>query len=96
MRARVCLIEEKPLLLVVSPRCAAFSQLQNLSRDSERWRALVREGMQHLTFVCDLYKKQIDGERFFLHEHTAHVRSWGLWMISEILDKLGVVRVVGD
>ena len=52
MRARECLIEEKPLLLVGSPRCAAFSLLQNLSRDSERWRALAREGMQHLTFFC--------------------------------------------
>ena len=58
--------------------------------------ALARKGMQHLTFVCELYKKQNDGERFFLHEHPAHARSWGLWMIREILDKPGVVRVVGD
>ena len=84
-----------PLLLVGSPRCAAFSQLQNLAKDSERWRALAREGMQHLTLVCELYKKQIDGERFFLHEHPVQARSWGLCMIPEILDKPGV-RVVGD
>ena len=51
--------------------------------------------MQHLTFVCELYKKQIDGERFFLHEHPVQARSWGLCMIPEILDKPGV-RVVGD
>ena len=77
-------------------RCAAFSKLQNLLRDSERWRALAPEGMQHLTFVCELYKKQIDGERFFLNEHPAHARSWGLWMIREIPDMPSVVRVVGD
>ena len=81
LRARECQTNEMPLLLVGSPRCAAFSQLQNLAKDSERWRALAREGMQHLTFVCELYKKQIDGERFFLHEHPAQARSWGLWMI---------------
>ena len=69
---------------------------QNLEKDSERWRALAREGMQHLTFVCELYKKQINCERFFLHEHPAQARSWGLWMIHEILDKPGVVRVVGE
>ena len=57
---------------------------------------MAREGMQHVTFVCQLYKKQIDGERSFLHEHPAHARSWGLWMIREILGKPGVVRVVGD
>ena len=96
MNTRECLIEEEPLLLVGSTHCAAFSQLQNLSRDSERWWALAREGMQHLTFVCELYKKQIDGERFFLHEHPAHARSWSLWMIREFLDMPGIVRVVGD
>ena len=96
MRARECLFEGKPLLLVGSPRCAEFSQLQNLSKDCDRWRALAREGMQHLTFVCELHKKQIDGERFFLHRHPAHARCWGLWMIREILDMPCVVRVVGD
>ena len=96
LRARESQKDEKPLLLVGSPRCAAFSQLQNLARDSERWRALAREGMQLLIFVCELYKKQIDGERSFLHEHPAQPGSWGLWMICEVLDKPGVVRVVGS
>ena len=52
--------------------------------------------MQHLTFVCELHKKQIEGERFFLHEHPAQARSWGLWTIREVLNKPGVARVVGD
>ena len=39
LRARECQTNELPLLLVGSPRCAAFSQLQNLAKDSERWRA---------------------------------------------------------
>ena len=52
--------------------------------------------MRHLTFVCELYKRQIDDERIFLHEHPAQARSWGLWMIREILDKPGVVLVVDD
>ena len=52
--------------------------------------------MEHLTFVCELYKDQIDGERFFMHEHHAQARSWGLWMICEILEKPGVVRIVGE
>ena len=48
LRARESQKEEKPLLLVGSPPCTAFSQLQNLARDSERWRALAREGSANL------------------------------------------------
>ena len=69
LRVRECLKKEKPLLLVGSPRCAASSQLQSLASDSKRWRAMAREGLHHLTFVCELYKDQIDSRRFFLHEH---------------------------
>ena len=69
LRSRECQTNEMPLLLV-------GSQLQNLAKDSERSRALAREGMQHLTFVCELYKIHIDGERFLLHEHPAQERSW--------------------
>ena len=80
LRSRECQTNEMPLLLGRSPRCAAFSQLQNSAKDSERWRALAREGMQHF-FVCEMYKKQIDGERFFLHEQPAQASlvSCGWW-----------------
>ena len=62
-------------------------------------RALAREGMQHLssTFVCELYKNQIDGDSDSFCTNTRRTREgWGLWMIREILDMHGVVRVVGD
>ena len=38
LRAHACQTNEMPLKLVGCPRCAAFSQLQNLAKDSERWR----------------------------------------------------------
>ena len=80
---------EKPLPLVGAPRCTAFPQLQKLVRGSKKWRVLAREGLQHLIFVCELHRKQIDSWRFFLHEDPAQGRSWSVWVI-------GVVRIVGD
>ena len=97
MRAHECLIEEKPLLLCGSPRCEAFSELQNLSKDSERWRTLVREGMQHLTFVCvTCTRNKSTMKNSFCTNTPARVRSWGLWMIREILIMSEAVRRVCD
>ena len=73
--------EEKPLVLIGSPPCTPFSQLQSLNpktRDSER---KLREGIEHMRFLGRLYKIQVDQGRVFLHEQPAHAKSW---MIPEI------------
>ena len=95
-RAEHCVRSECPSLLVGSPKCAAFSILQNLNPDSPQWRATLREGIEHLTFVCHLYKIQIEENRFFLHEHPDSAASWGLWMVREISEMPSVIRTSGD
>lgn len=95
-RAEQCVKSERPALLVGSPKCAAFSILQNLNPDSPQWRATLREGIEHLTFVCHLYKIQIEENRFFLHEHPDSAASWGLWMVREISEMPSVIRTSGD
>ena len=57
---------------------------------------MARDGLEHLTFACELYKDQIDSKRFFLHEHPAQARSWDLWMFREILEMPCVVKILGD
>ena len=32
--------------------------------------------MIQLRFVCDIYREQVDGQRYFLHEHPAGAASW--------------------
>ena len=44
----------KPLVLIGSPPCVAFSQLQSLIADSERKREQLREGIRHKEFVAKL------------------------------------------
>ena len=52
---------EKPLVLIGSPPCVAFSQLQSLIPDSDRKAQQLAEGIRHMEFVSSLYKKQVDG-----------------------------------
>ena len=71
-RAWEYILEHEPLLIVGSPCCTMFSQMQNLNQkhwlDKER---RPREGVRHLRFLGEVYQFQIDRGRVFLHEHPA-------------------------
>ena len=79
---------EKPFLLVGSSRCVSLPQLQSLARDSKLQRAMACDGLRHLTLMCELYKDQIDGRRFFLHEHL-HKRKVGIFRCFMSCESLG-------
>lgn len=71
--------EKSAMLLIGSPMCAAFSQLQNLNfrrMNPEKVKEKIEMGMRHLRFCLKLYKMQLDQGMYFLHEHPAGARSW--------------------
>ena len=74
-QAEEYLDKEKPLVLIGSPPCTAFSQLQALIPDSQRKERQLAEGIQHMRFMCRLYRKQVDAGRLFLHENPAGATS---------------------
>ena len=96
VQARVIIEEEKPWLIIGSPMCAAFSPLMALNPNTDKVKQAMVEGVQHLFFVCEIYKTQISHGRFFLHEHPKAATSWGLWMVKEVLNMEGVVTVDCD
>ena len=63
---------DKPLVLIGSPPCVAFSPLQTLNPNNERKAMQLAEGIRHMEFVAKLYRQQIEGYRVFLHENPAH------------------------
>ena len=77
-RAEEYVDKEEPLVLIGSPPCVAFSQLQSLVEDSPRKEQQLREGIQHMQFMVSLYKKQVDAGRVFVHENPAHAKFWAL------------------
>ena len=60
-KAEAYVDKEKPLVLIGSPPCVAFSQLQSLIPDSDRKAQQLEEGTRHMEFVVRLYKKQVEG-----------------------------------
>jgi hypothetical protein len=90
---------QRSLLLIGSPMCSAFSQIQSLNwgrmdpREIER----VKEyGRKHLRFACKLYALQLEMNLYFLHEHPAGASSWEEKCVTDLLDKPQVDKVVSD
>ncbi len=99
-RARQLLREQKPYVLVGSPECKQFCTFQaiNAARSSDRG-AVDRAktaAIVHINFVCELYQEQIDGGRYFVHEHPYWATSWQLQAVEKIMNQDGVERVRGD
>ena len=65
-------LREQPMLLVLSPMCAAFSRWQSLNahkRDAELDAREWSQALVHLSFACELMKVQLRAGRYFLYEH---------------------------
>ena len=94
--------QHKPFVLVGSPECTAFSSWQHLNEKlatADQLKQLLKrkaEAKLHLNSVVPLYIEQIEGGRYFLHEHPSQATSWVVGSIAELQRIPGVGRVVGD
>ena len=77
--------EQSPRVFIVSPPCAAFSQLQSLIPDGDAKKKQLADGMRHMEFMVKLYRKRVEGGRVIVHENPAHGMSWGLPAIRRIM-----------
>ena len=80
--------ECKPLFLIGSPPCTAFSVMQNLNRakrDPKVVEKEMNEARGHMLFCIELYKMQIRAGRYFIHEHPEGASSWHMRETIELL-----------
>ena len=92
-KARAKVVTEKPMLVVGTPMCTAFSALLALStakRDPEAVKRQITRARVHLAFMCELYELQVRAGRYFLHEHPQAATSW---QMEEVIRVLGLKRV---
>ncbi len=90
---------QKPLFVIGSPACArwcTWQALNDLRRDVRTIEEEKRTADIHLKFMVQIYQEQIDGERFFLHEHPEGAGSWNEDCVESILRSPGVSRVRAD
>ena len=98
-KARQLLRDQKPLVLVGSPMCTAWCTWQRLNalrRDGDLVRRELARARIHLDFVVSLYREQLEGGRYFLHEHPDGATSWQEDSIKSLLETPGVGRVTAD
>ena len=91
--------EEKPMLLVGSPMCTAFStwqRINDLIRDPYVVKNEKARAVQHLEFCIQLYQEQRRHGRYFLHEHPAYASSWQEETMKNMLKENHVVTATCD
>ena len=66
--------EHKPVVLIGSPPCTPFSQLQTMNPRDDKSTLKWDEGVEHMKFVIQLYRNQLKAGRVFLHEHLASAK----------------------
>ena len=88
----------KPWVLVGSPPCDPFSQLQRLNdarRMPEQRQEVRQRGLLHLRCAVAMYRRQMQENRYFLHEHPSGADSWQEEEIRDLMRTPGVVRAEG-
>jgi hypothetical protein len=91
---------QKPYLVIGSPPCTAFCQLNQRfnykrMRPEEVQRRMV-EGRVLLEFAAQVYRLQLAGGRHFVHEHPASASSWAEPCMQRLRCTPGVSEAVGD
>lgn len=87
-----------PYVLIGSPPCDPFSQLQYLNdvRRTPQQAAEVRErGRVHLNNSVRLYEGQMRNHLYFLHEHPKTATSWSESSVRDLASRKGVYYVEG-
>ena len=69
VKAEKRLSDEKPHLLILSPTCLDFSQLQALNTKPDKMAELLEQGKRHFEFACSLAEMQIERGGRVLFEH---------------------------
>ena len=86
----------KPMLVVGSPECSAFSKLATLTKCKLAYARTLRDGLSQLRLMCRVYEYQQQQGRLFLHEHPDGASSCGTGAMQRILALPGVMRVYVD
>ena len=94
-RARKMVEQQKPMLSVGSQVCTAFSAWQHINKLKRDAGVVSREyhrAMVHIRFCMQLYQMQIEGGRYFIHEHPSSATSWAESEVRRIM-QMDVLRV---
>ena len=85
-----------PYLIICSPPCTKFSNLQNLNKaiNGPEWLANfeieLEKAKRHVRFCIELMREQLAAGRHFLFEHPAGASSWDMPELQSLVETPGV------
>ena len=85
--------EGRPYMLICSPMCTAFSQIQALNverRDPAVVRRELESAKDHVRWVMKLCAIQLRENRYFLFEHPKTATSWKMAEVLKVANMSGV------
>ena len=86
-----------PYLIICSPPCTKFSNLQNLNKAingpewHEKFAAELEMAKAHVRFCVELMREQLAAGRHFLFEHPAWASSWDMPELESLAETPGVL-----
>ena len=89
---------DEPMMLIMSPMCGPFSQLQSLFNYPKMKKADVKakllDAMAHVKFCSELCLEQYVNGRLFIFEHPAGAASWGMEAMQQmkLLDGVRTIK----
>ena len=93
-KAMCKLKQDEPLMLIVSPMCGPFSQLQSLfnypKQEHEHVERQLKDAMEHVKFSLEMCLEQYTKGRLFMFEHPAGAASWSMQAIQQMKSLEGV------
>ena len=88
----------QPLVIMLSPPCAVFSQVQNTlqhrRKDLDLWKARFAEGLALFMFALMVFKAQVVAGRYAVLEHPWLASSWALPAVQNLLNTVANIRVL--
>jgi len=91
--ARRLLRKTRPKVLIASPPCTLFSQMQYLSGGPKDGKAYA-EAVKLLEFAIEMCQIQAQAGRIFVFEHPAYARSWRLPCMETLRELKGAQEVI--
>ena len=101
-RARALVRARAPNLIICSPPCTKFSNLQNLNKaiNGPEWQEKFKDELElakrHVRFCVELMREQLAAGRHFLFEHPAWASSWDMPELQSLADTPGVLWQKAD
>ena len=98
-RVKKMIRDSKPLFVIGSPPCTAFSSLQHFNAKKRDPKVVAEEKAKaegHIKFCIEVYMMQIEGRRYFVHEHPAGAKCWELKGMMELMAAEGTDSVTVD